>query len=77
MALTVIMDSAADADACSTGLFVAGRETHPDPAAWEIQAMIAIAPGARQDEVQIESIGEVPWVTDDEGADGRVSREGS
>lgn len=77
MALTVIMESAADADACSTGLFVGGRQAIPTSAAWEIPAMITIAAGARQDEVEVESIGQVPWVTDQDGAIGGVSRDPS
>jgi thiamine biosynthesis lipoprotein len=75
MALTVIMASAADADAFSTGLFVAGKESIPEAAAWEIPALISIAAGARQDEVTVESIGEISWVTDEEGAIGGVSRD--
>jgi thiamine biosynthesis lipoprotein len=77
MALTVIMESAADADACSTGLFVAGQESIPKSAAWEIPAMIAMAAGTKQDEVEVESIGEVPWLTDQDGAIGGVSRDAS
>ncbi len=75
MALTVIMESAADADACSTGFFVAGKEAIPKSAAWELPAMITIAAAARQDDVKVESIGQIRWVTDQDGEVGGVSRD--
>ena len=60
--LTVIMDSAADADACGTGLFVSGTneiETlSGEP--WFPQALL-IRHGKRQDEVEISCHGEIRW----------------
>jgi thiamine biosynthesis lipoprotein len=60
--LTVITDSAADADACGTGLFVAGTneiETlSGEP--WFPHAVL-IRSGKRQDEVAINSLGEIEW----------------
>ena len=60
--LTVITDSAADADACGTGLFVAGtqeielRSSEP----WFPRAIL-IRNGKRQDEVAISCVGEINW----------------
>lgn len=62
LALTVVMPSAADADACSTGFFVNGREAIPETAEWPLPAMITVAAGQRQDEVEVDSIGEIAWV---------------
>ena len=60
---TVIMESAADADACATGLFVAGSE---DIRAWEpdpwLPALVMVRQAGRQDAVEVESLGDVPWV---------------
>ena len=60
--LTVIMDSAADADACGTGLFVSGsseietlRNEHWFPKA------VLIRHGQRQDQVEINCLGEINW----------------
>lgn len=60
--LTVITDSAADADACATGLFVAGTlelETLcREP--WFPNAIL-IRNGKRQDEVTVSCLGEIDW----------------
>ena len=60
--LTVIMDSAADADACATGLFVSGKneieELNTEP--WFPHAVL-IRQGKRQDEVEISCHGEIEW----------------
>lgn len=60
--LTVITDSAADADACGTGLYVAGTteiETlSREP--WFPHAIL-IRNGKRQDEVAINCLGEIEW----------------
>ena len=60
--LTVITDSAADADACGTGLFVAGSneiETLSSES-WFPHAVL-IRNGKRQDEVAISCLGEIEW----------------
>ena len=60
--LTVITDSAADADACATGMFVAGKNEiegwNTEP--WFPHAVL-IRPGKRQDEVEISCHGEIEW----------------
>ncbi len=59
MALTVIMPSAADADACATGLFVAGSEQirhYQQESSW-LPPLVMMRPGERQDEVEIEEWG--------------------
>ncbi len=60
--LTVITDSAADADACGTGLFVAGnheiKTLSSEP--WFPNAIL-IRNGKRQDEVAISCLGEIEW----------------
>ena len=60
--LTVIMDSAADADACGTGLFVSGKTRIEGLKAepWFPHAVL-IREGKRQDEVEISSHGEIAW----------------
>ncbi len=88
LALTVVTDSAADADACSTGFFVAGSrwvqelwdsrrqsDRQQDPA-WKLPAMIAVGPGQRQDETTIETLGEIEWVDEENELSGGVSRSG-
>lgn len=65
LALTVIMESAADADACATGLFVAGSEgIHRFQSESWFPSAVAIRAGDRQDAVEIESHGEITWVDD-------------
>ncbi len=60
--LTVITNSAADADACGTGLFVAGTDEietlSSEP--WFPHAVL-IRNGKRQDEVAISCLGEIEW----------------
>ena len=60
--LTVITDSAADADACGTGLFVAGTQEiatlSSEP--WFPHAVL-IRNGKRQDEVAINCLGAIEW----------------
>ena len=65
LALTVVMESAADADACSTGLFVGGAATASDssPAEW-MPPVITIRGGRRQEEVEIESSDGIHWIDD-------------
>lgn len=72
MSLTVLVPSAADADACATGLFVAGSERigfwrncdsrHGEGQPESVTPMILVRPGRRQDEVEVESIGEISWL---------------
>jgi thiamine biosynthesis lipoprotein len=65
LSLTVIMKSAADADACSTGLFVIGSAQMESIAAEDwFPPLVAVKQAARQDEVEIESRGEIRWVDD-------------
>lgn len=67
LSLTVIMSSAADADACSTGLFVGGSDTRRMPTDWELPPMIQVAAGARQDEAELRPVGSIAWVDPPEG----------
>lgn len=63
LSLTVTMPSAADADACATGLFVMGSEQIKSVSdqSW-YPSLVAVKQGARQDEVLWESQGEIEWV---------------
>ena len=63
LSLTVVMESAADADACATGLFVmSDRErARLDDQDW-LPPLIAVKQGDRQDQVQIDSRGDIGWV---------------
>lgn len=65
LSLTVLMESAADADACATGLFVAGSDAIAEMTteAW-FPPMISVRQGDRQDAVAVQSSGDVPWVDD-------------
>lgn len=65
LSLTVLTESAADADACATGLFVTGREGISRYAAepW-FPRTVAVRAGSRQDAVEIECTGENRWVED-------------
>jgi thiamine biosynthesis lipoprotein len=70
LSLTVIADSAADADAAATGYFVAGAkriaaDDAAEPSPTFVTAMVAAKPGKRQDEVELMSIGSVNWVEED------------
>jgi thiamine biosynthesis lipoprotein len=68
LSLTVIMTSAADADACATGLFVAGSESATrlretaESSVEESISMLAARAGRRQDDVELEPQGEFRWV---------------
>ena len=62
LSLTVVTPLAADADACSTGFFVAGHENVEHSEDWAMPDMIAIHPTNRQDDVTIQPIGEIDWV---------------
>jgi thiamine biosynthesis lipoprotein len=75
LSLTVLMASAADADACATGMFVNGSAAIGELADEEwLPTMIAVRPGNRQDAVEIECIGDAPWVDDPpEGVSQRVA----
>ena len=77
-ALTVIMKSAADADACATGLFVAGSEsiTNLEDSDW-LPSIVAVREGERQDSVEVQSYGVVPWVDPPESHVSRRSRDAS
>ncbi len=62
LALTVLMPSAADADACATGLFVCGsRQIHGQRDLPWMPPLVMIKQGARQDAVELETLGEIPW----------------
>ena len=63
LSLTVVMDSAADADACATGLFVMSTEERNQiaEADW-FPPLVAVKQGERQDQVEIESRGQIDWV---------------
>ena len=63
LALTVLMPSAADADACATGMFVMGSEEIDSPAnqAW-VPPRVAVKQGPRQDEAEWTTAGDVDWI---------------
>ncbi|MDA8746546.1 FAD:protein FMN transferase [Rubripirellula amarantea] len=63
LSLTVLTNSAADADAMATGLFVAGTPSFESmrTAPWW-PTLISVAAATRQDEVQVTSQGEIVWV---------------
>ncbi len=65
LSLTVLMESAADADACATGLFVAGSEAMAEMATevW-FPPLISVRQSDRQDAVTVHSSGDVPWADD-------------
>jgi thiamine biosynthesis lipoprotein len=63
LSLTVLMPSASDADACATGLFVAGREAINQWAQEDwMPPNIMVGQASRQDSVQIEWTGDIHWV---------------
>lgn len=75
LSLTVLMDSAADADACATGLFVLSdeeregllEEAQQANETW-VPQLAMVRPGDRQDAVTMETFGEIEWVEElDEG----------
>jgi thiamine biosynthesis lipoprotein len=78
LSLTVLAPSAADADACATGLFVAGSEAMvrlgDEP--W-MPAAIAVRGGSRQDEVDVEAMGDVPWIAPPESLDSAPESDGN
>lgn len=65
MSLTVVCPSAADADACATGLFVMGSEAmqQKQREPW-FPSVIAVKQGVRQDQVEVATMGELAWVED-------------
>lgn len=74
LALTVVTETACDADACATGFFVAGSERarawtdeQAERRAGPTAAMILVWAGTRQDEVQWEVCGELAGVEPAEG----------
>ena len=70
LSLTVLMESAADADACATGLFVGGSQAIADLATEDwFPPLITVRGGERQDAVAVESMGDVPWTGDAESGD--------
>ena len=68
------MPSAVDADACSTGFFVNGRAAIPEQAEWQLPEMIAVSAGKRQDETELETIGQIDWVDEETDAFRGVSQ---
>ena len=63
LSLTAIMASAADADACATGLFVMGNEQMESVSDEDwFPPLITVKQAARQDEVEVSSRGDVRWV---------------
>lgn len=63
LSLTVLMDSAADADACATGLFVEGaKKTIDFTMNDQVVPMVRVYPGKRQDAVEMDWQGEFDWV---------------
>ena len=63
LSLTAVMDSAADADACATGLFVLGSEAMATLSAehW-FPPLVAVKGTSRQDDVEVVRLGDVNWV---------------
>jgi len=62
LSLTVVCRSAADADACATGLFVLGNEAMQEKRSEQwFPPAIAVKQGVRQDDVLVESVGAVDW----------------
>jgi thiamine biosynthesis lipoprotein len=63
LSLTVLMDSAADADACATGLFVVGSAGIEAMSQVEwLPPRILVRQGDRQDAVDVRWQGEMAWV---------------
>ena len=62
LSLTVICEQAVDADAASTGLFVSSLDEMNVVSQATGMPMISIRAGRRQDEVEVTSIGAVPWI---------------
>ncbi len=62
LSLTVLMDSAADADACATGLYVAGSQAITEFAAADwLPPLVTVRQASQQDGVEVGSVGDVPW----------------
>jgi len=67
LSLTVICQTATDADACATGWFVAGSEyVRARAASEDALAAVMVRGGHRQDDVLIETAGVPNWVPGDE-----------
>ena len=65
LSLTVLMESAADADACATGMFVMGSDAIGQMSAEDwLPTMITVRPASRQDAVEVQCMGDVRWVDD-------------
>lgn len=63
LSLTVTMKSAADADACATGLFVLGTEGMEAISGQDwFPPLVTVKQADRQDEVKVEEYGEIVWV---------------
>ena len=63
LSLTVVMESAADADACATGLFVMGSDQMDTLSGQDwFPPAVAVKQAGRQDEVEFECLGELNWV---------------
>lgn len=63
LSLTVILPSAADADACATGLFVEGsKRTEGFTVDQKIVPLVRVHPGKRQDAVELDWQGDIQWV---------------
>lgn len=63
LSLTVLMPSARDADACATGLFVAGSEAIDQLAEQDwMPPRVTTAQASRQDDVDIQWSGDISWV---------------
>lgn len=66
LSLTVVKNSAADADACATGLFVLGSDQfadHDQNEWWP--PLVTVASTDRQDQVDIDSQGDIIWVDEE------------
>ena len=72
LSLTVVTESAADADACATGYFVAGSESvqkaHENQS--DMPPMVCLNAGRRQDEVTTQSYGTIDWIDNGAGDTG-------
>jgi thiamine biosynthesis lipoprotein len=68
LSLTVMMKSAADADAAATGLFVAGsREIDALSNEDWMGDLVLVRGSDRQDSVELESRGDVLWAEEEQG----------
>lgn len=63
LSLTVVMPSAADADACATGLFVMGSDQMATISGQDwFPALVAVKQTGRQDDVEVECLGDLGWI---------------